>query len=868
VRILAVTNIYPPDGQSGYPLGCRRTVESLEARGHEVRVLTSSPRPSKTTGDGRVLRRLARDAEDSPSWQKAFLKELVNQSAFRMVRGDFRPDVVLAFDLSGISVSLACLARESGLPVVFYVASDWLATWERDIWYRAWPRAKAGFKVLRFLSCRFKLSPVSRPLDSGHAVFASRHLESMTRQAGKTWARAAVVPWGIDTRRFSYRGPAGAAPNRLLYAGRVGPQKGVDVAIRALGRLRQDGGANALFLTIAGDEEAMPEYTAYLRDLASSCGVLQRLTFAGFVPPANMPDLYRAHDIFVFPSAVVEPLSVSVLEAMACGLGVVATVTGGNAEFLEDGVNGLVIPGENPERCAEQVLRLVRSPQLLELLGSRARSTVEKNYSLEASLSSLEDFLREAVRDSGHDRPGTAAGERPAANRGGCSPIVTPSPSLDKLVARANRWLRWGGLIVLARNLARPRTFFRALKKVGRDSSAFVSLLIFPILYEAIFGLAGRRRAVSPVDAPPPRHVLIVQLADLGDVVLSGPFLRELRRHLGGAKISLAVQPGLMNVVERCPHVDEVLPFDWRAVKGWRTAFRGALGWWWISFCTARRCLWKRHFDLAVSLRRNNDPCQAASLILAYTSGAPRRIAYLDGRDDFKLDSLRYVDRLISDGPVRGAVKHEVEYQMDILRHLGAQTENSCLETWTDPDDESFARAVLAGPGLTDGGPLIALAPGARWSYRRWPADRFTQLGRWLQEEFDARILIIAGRSEKPLAVKIESGLKKERTANLAGRTTLRQMAAVLKRCDLFVGIDSGPMHVATAAGVPAVGLFGPGEYERFRPWGTAHEVIRLGLTCNPCSESCRFDRALCIEGITVDQAKRVLSEKLTLILK
>jgi len=855
-------NRLPPDDRGGYALGCLRTVEALEARGHDLQILTSSRRAGQGGAEARVLAQLAGDRELSPSWQAAFLKELVNQSGFRTACRDFRPDAVLAFDLTGVSVSLTNLAEDFGLPVIFYVASDWLAGWERDIWYRAWPKLDAGFKVLRYLSRRFHLRPVSDPLSSSRVIFASRHLEAMARQVGKTWARGAVIPWGIDTVRFSPRNSAGAHPARLLYVGRIWQEKGIDVLIRALGMVNQGRGMGALSLTIAGNERPSQGFTAYLRELASSCGVLPSVTFAGFVPPTDMPDLYRVHDIFVFPSGVVEPLSLPVLEAMACGLGVVSTATGGNAEFLEPEVNALVIPAENADHCAAQVLRLAQNPDLLDALGSRARHTVENRYTLDAMITALENILSEETELARWANPAPAAAARPAGIDG------SPSPSLDTLVAKAGRWLRWGGLVVLARNVLRPERIDKAFRRAVRAVSAFVSLLLLPAALEPLFHLAGMRRSVTGASGQRPRSVLVVQLADLGDVVLSGPFLRELRRHLPRARISLVVQPGLVNIVERCPYVDEIIPYNWRTIKDWMIAFRGAPGWWWSSLRAARRTLWKRRFDLAVSLRRNNDPCQSAALILMYASGAARRVAYIDRPGDPKLRSPRFVDRLITEGPFRGAPRHEVEYQMEILRSLGVRPDNTCLETWTDAADESFAREALARPGVENKGPLVALAPGARWSYRRWPADRFTELGAWLQDEFRARIVILAGKSERPLADRIEAGLSKARTVNLAGRTSFRQMAAVLKLCDIFIGIDSGPMHVATAAGVPSVGLFGTGEYERFRPWGTAHDVIRIGLTCNPCSESCLFGRPLCIEGITVDQAKKVMSAKLADILK
>jgi ADP-heptose:LPS heptosyltransferase len=225
------------------------------------------------------------------------------------------------------------------------------------------------------------------------------------------------------------------------------------------------------------------------------------------------------------------------------------------------------------------------------------------------------------------------------------------------------------------------------------------------------------------------------------------------------------------------------------------------------------------------------------------------------------------LNRLITHGPARGSPKHEVEHQLDILRFLGANPENTRLEVWTSKEDDLFAQDILNKNDIPHTEVLIAFAPGAAWSYRRWPSSRFIELGNWLQETYKAYILILAAKGEHDLALQIEGGLRKEQTLNLAGKTTLREMASILKHCKLFIGNDSGPLHVATAAGIPVVGFYGPGEYQRFKPWGRNHDVLRLGLSCSPCSQNCIFSEPRCIKGISVSQAKKLLARKLTSIL-
>ncbi len=856
MRVLVISNFYPPEVETGSTLGCRNIVESLKAREHDVRVLTSTPNPKNERREGDVHRWLRRDPKKTEHWHGVFLKELANQTLARRVFQDFRPAVILLFDLSRVSFSLALLAQDMGFPTCLYVSSDWLATWEKDAWYELWPKERGGSRVLRFLSRHFGLVPPLQPLSLNGAIFASTFLKNMTIGVGRPAAQAPVVPWGVDLSRFSYKEAGKHPPNRLLYGGEVGPEKGVEVAIEALGILKNEEGYADLSLTISGRDRDYPSFVAYLREVGSQHGVLNNLIFSGFIPSDKMPSLYQAHDIFVFPSAKEEPLTISLLEAMSCGMAVVSTSSGGNADILKDGTNSLVIPKENPELCASQVLRLLKDPGLYESLRKKARNTIEEGFRLDRSVESIEKILKDAAgQESG------ALRERKAAEVPSTAQDMS-AESMTRLLRRAKRWLKWGDLVVLGRAFLKPPFLAQKMRAAFLKSSSFIALLVLPVLYEGFFFLSGRRRKATSTDTSQPQNLLVVQLADIGDVVLTSPFLRELRSFLPCASITLAVQPRMFNLVEKCPYVDEVVPFRWRTIGNWKDAFRGHVLLWLEASRLAGR-LWKKHFDTAVSLRWNNDACQAAAVILMYASGAPRRIAYINGPGDFLFHRLGDVNRLTTGGPVRGALKHEIERQLDILHFLGAQPKDTRLEVWTSKDDEQFARDFLSGHGIVPPDFLIALAPGAAWAYRRWPADRFVELGRWLQETYNAFILIIAGKGEQDLARQVETGLQTRLTINLAGRTTLRQMAAVLKRCNLFLGNDSGPMHIAAASGVPSVGLFGPGEYERFRPWGKNNETIRLGLTCNPCSENCRFNEARCIQGITVAQVRSALEKKL-----
>ena len=861
MRILAVNGFYPPYYFTGYDLGCRDIVEALRKRGHEVKVLTS--RACLETGlveedTERSLRPYFRERLD---WRRAILMELANQTAFKRVWARFAPEAALFFNLSYISASLGLLAGELAIPSVYYLADFWFLTYEKDHWFRTWPKGPRGALAIRHFSRRYRLMPPSRPLHFGQAVFANAYLEGLAVEMKLSMEGSTVVPWGVDVERFSPEPEPRRNKGRLLYVGQVRPEKRVDTAIRALGILKRDYGLQEASLTVVGCNpwEASPQapYQKAFRSLVEKSGVQREVRFVGWRPPGELPFLYRQHDILICPGTEEGITSLSLLEAMASGLAVVGTETPGHADVLEDGKNSLIFAKGDAEDCARQISRLVADPLLYESVRTQARATIERRFRLETAAAAVERILEKARLSA------PAPGE--SAARGSAFFLRDPSPGLPlgRLEERAERSLRLGVLAVTARTLLRPGFFRQKGKKLLIKTISTALVMTIPFFLEAFFRLAGRRSKRSKSAGFESRNLLVIQPADLGDVLLSGPFLRELRRHRPDAWIGFVVQPSMMSLVAGCPYVDEVIPYRWRSFKDWGTAFSGHPRWWlqaaWLSF----RKLWKHNIDTAVSLRWNNDAPQAAALTLMLASGASVRAGYRDTPHDLIPCKVYDINKLLTHGPVRTFLRHEVEMQLEILRSLGAEPSDTRLEVWTSPADEGVARDLIDRAGFTKASPLVALAPGAAWSFRRWPQDRYIALGRWLQEEYGASLVILAGPSERALALRIEHGLVKNRTLNLAGRTTIMQMAAVLKRCRLLIGNDSGPVHVAAAAGVPVVGFFGPGEYDRFKPWGAHHVAIRIGLPCSPCSQNCAFDDPRCIRGISLDRAKEVIAAKM-----
>lgn len=397
---------------------------------------------------------------------------------------------------------------------------------------------------------------------------------------------------------------------------------------------------------------------------------------------------------------------------------------------------------------------------------------------------------------------------------------------------------------------------------VWKVLSGSVAARVVHLIGEPFFMFQGRRQKGRDIDLSQVKHALIVRLDEIGDMVMTAPFLRELRRNLPEAWLTLVVKPSNCNLVELCPYVDEVLTYDRRS-HGWLSQFRRhgralQLAW---------RHLGPRRFDLAVLPRWNTDLDHGTFLV--YYSGAPWRVGYSEKVSELKQRRNKGFDRLLTDVLDHNALQHEVQRNLDVLRFLGAKVQDAQLELWVGEDDEAFARRILHEARVQPRELVVGLSPsGGNSPLKEWPTGRFIELGRRLQEQFGSHLLVIGGPGEETLGREIEREIGSSVT-NAVGKTTLRQMAALLKACHLYVGSDSGPMHVAAAVGTPVVALFGASCPHCFGPWGDGHKIIWSALPCSPCTKTehlhrcshCIHDRPYCMLDITVDQVQRAVNE-------
>ncbi|MCX7894990.1 MAG: glycosyltransferase family 4 protein [Thermoanaerobaculum sp.] len=408
LRLLVLSNLYPPHYIGGYEVGCHEVVEGLRGRGHEVLVLTSRFGLSHPLKEAGVWRGLQGDClfarrERWPWAMWLVRKELTNHRWVRQAVRHQRPQLVYVWNYFNISVSNLIWLQRQGYPLVFFVFDNWLASWEADPWHALWfghPR-RALTRLLRiFFRPLFRLLGVVAPMGSAELAlrrvqFGSAYLRDYLLSSGKRVEQGEVLHWGIDLKRFPFRQPPRPL-RRFLYAGQLVPHKGVHTLLEAFAQLVRWLPEREIYLTVAGGS-VQEDYVARLHQLAEEEGIAGKVRFTGHIPREKLPALYCDHDVLVAPFVWDEPLSLVILEAMASGLAVVGTATGGSGEILKDQENGLVFAKGDPQDCAAKLALLVTNAQLAERLRHAGRKTVEERFSWEAFLNRVEASLGRAL---------------------------------------------------------------------------------------------------------------------------------------------------------------------------------------------------------------------------------------------------------------------------------------------------------------------------------------------------------------------------------------------------------------------------------------------------------------------------------------
>jgi len=328
-------------------------------------------------------------------------------------------------------------------------------------------------------------------------------------------------------------------------------------------------------------------------------------------------------------------------------------------------------------------------------------------------------------------------------------------------------------------------------------------------------------------------NILVIKMSAIGDVILSVPSLRAIRAKYPNAVIKVLVGIQSREILDGCPYVNELIVCD---LKG---RDKGMLGLWKLGKLLRKSC-----FDIAIDLQNSKK-----SHILSALSLAALRYGYDNRKSSFLLNK-----KIKDDAPYLDPIEH----QSRTLKLAGVKLEDRSLHLWPSGSDEEAARKFLSDNWVKPEQALVGIniRASGRWVTKNWPASSIAALSDRLAKELNIRVVLTGAAEDAEFANHI---LKETRSKPIiaVGRTSITELACLMKRFSVFLTPDSAPMHIASAVGVPFVALFGPTDPARHIASRSGNCVVIYKadeLKCIPCYSPTCMKNFLCMKKITVDE--------------
>jgi lipopolysaccharide heptosyltransferase I len=345
-------------------------------------------------------------------------------------------------------------------------------------------------------------------------------------------------------------------------------------------------------------------------------------------------------------------------------------------------------------------------------------------------------------------------------------------------------------------------------------------------------------QALSFIESHHIRSLLLVKLTSLGDVIHALPTAISLKESFPFLKIHWVVEDRCAPILENQPFLDSVIIYPRRELQSLLS--KGRMGPALKLLRDLRRKLRALKTDLSIDLQG-----LAKSALMVWLARAPERLGCF---------GLKEISYLLSKSLPEGKDLHAVERNLKVAEFLGADIENPNFLIGLREEEKRQADEFLRHLGVGPGTGLIGLQAGASLAQKCWPIEKITALAERISGLPDIRPVLFGDQADRerlgPYGPQMSS-----RVINTLGELSLRQLAAMIDRCRMFIGADTGPLHLAVALGLPVIALCGADDPRWTGPYGPGHRVHYKKLSCSPCNKNpvCqgRFD---CMEAIEVDE--------------
>lgn len=345
---------------------------------------------------------------------------------------------------------------------------------------------------------------------------------------------------------------------------------------------------------------------------------------------------------------------------------------------------------------------------------------------------------------------------------------------------------------------------------------------------------------IDNLEVPKGSRILVVKLSSIGDVTMATPVAKALRAAFPESHIAWAVETKAKDVVKGNPYLNEVIVWDRPQIVSWNLKDLGAM---WKSLRALGRELRARRFDITIDLQG-----LLRSALVARQSGARHILGYDNGREGSR---FFYTKRF----PARKRNSRGPQIYLDILQLLGVYSADLDMHIPVGEEDRAYARRLLdeesarCMPGRTR---IVALAPATTWPQKHWTDEGWARLADGLVSQHSALPVFLGAPGDAALIGRIQ-GLMEHKAAEIVGKTTLRQAASVLQVCDLFIGVDTGLLHMSTALKCPSIGIFGATGW-RHLVRGNNLSIVAKDMPCMPCMRHPTCSDFDCMRAVTAEE--------------